>query len=111
MYSKYDTYTVVQSVYCYPETNVLINKLNIKDAVLLKKAEEEITAVKQFELLQNPLKGNFTKTHLFRIHKFIFGDLYYFAGKIRREQIGKANTFFYPPDLIDRELSKLFNII
>ena len=28
MFSKYDVYTTVQSVYCYPDTDVLINKLN-----------------------------------------------------------------------------------
>ena len=42
------------------------------------------------------------------IHKFIFEDIYPFAGKIRREQISKADTMFYPPDLIDRELDKVF---
>ena len=55
MFSKYDVYTTIQSIYCYPDTNVLKNKLNIKDNELLKKAEEEITAAKQFELLKNPL--------------------------------------------------------
>ena len=75
---------------------------------MLKKAEEEITAVKQLELLQNPIRGNFTKTHLLRIHKFIFEDIYPFAGKIRKEQISKADTMFYPPNLIDRELNKVF---
>ena len=27
MFSKYDVYTTVQSMYCYPDTDVLINKL------------------------------------------------------------------------------------
>lgn len=109
MFSKYDVYTTTQSIYCYDDTNVLKNKLNIKDFKILKKAEEEITAVKQFELFKNPIKGNFSKTHLFNIHKFIFEDIYPFAGKIRREQISKGNTMFYPPNLIDRELNKVFN--
>ena len=42
------------------------------------------------------------------IHKFIFEDIYSFAGKIRRGQISKADTMFYPPNLIDRELDKVF---
>lgn len=111
MFSKYEVYTTTQSLYCYPGTNVLKNKLNIKDLELLKKAEEEITAVKQLELLQNPIRGNFTKTHLLNIHKFIFEDIYPFAGKIRKEQISKADTMFYPPNLIDRELHKVFEKI
>ena len=108
MFSKYDVYTTIQSIYCYPDSNLLKNKLNIRDNKLLKTAEEEITLIKQMELLKNPIKGNFTKTHLLNIHKFIFEDIYSFAGKIRREQISKADTMFYPPNLIDRELDKVF---
>ena len=108
MFSKYDVYTTTQSIYCYPDSNVLKNKLNIRDNKLLKTAEEEITLIKQMELLKKPIKGNFSKTHLMNIHKFIFEDIYSFAGKIRREQISKADTMFYPPNLIDRELDKVF---
>jgi cell filamentation protein len=108
MFSKYDVYTTTQSIYCYPDSNVLKNKLNIKDNSILKTAEEEITLIKQMELLKNPIRGNFTKAHLLNIHKFIFEDIYIFAGKIRREQISKADTMFYPPNLIDRELDKVF---
>jgi len=108
MFSKYDVYTTTQSIYCYPSSNVLKNKLNIRDNKLLKTAEEEITLIKQMELLKNPIKGNFSKAHLMNIHKFIFEDIYSFAGKIRREQISKADTLFYPPNLIDRELDKVF---
>jgi cell filamentation protein len=108
MFSKYEVYTTTQSVYCYDGTDILKNKLNIRDLTILKKAEEEITVVKQMALYQNPIKGNFTKAHLMNIHKFIFGDIYPFAGKIRKEQISKADTMFYPPNLIDRELDKIF---
>ena len=52
MFSKYDVYTTVQSMYCYPDTDVLINKLNIHDKAELKQAEEEFTAVKQMALLR-----------------------------------------------------------
>ena len=33
MFSKYDVYTTVQSMYCYPDTDVLINKLNIRELI------------------------------------------------------------------------------
>jgi len=108
MFSKYDVYTTTQSIYCYPDSNVLKNKLNVRDNKLLKTAEEKITLIKQMELLKNPIKGNFSKAHFMNIHKFIFEDIYPFAGKIRREQISKADTMFYPPNLIDRELDKVF---
>lgn len=111
MFSKYDVYTTVQSMYCYLDSDVLKNKLNIRDKDELKAAEEEFTAVKQLVLLQEPIKGRFTKTHLLRIHRFLFEDVYPFAGQIRREQISKGDTMFYPPDTIGRELNRVFAAI
>lgn len=111
MFSKYDVYTTVQSMYCYPDSDVLKNKLNIRDKAELKQAEEEFTAVKQLVLLQEPMKGRFTKTHLLRIHRFLFEDVYPFAGHIRREQISKGDTMFYPPEMIDRQLGRVFDEI
>ena len=85
--------------------------MNIRNKDELKAAEEEFTAVKQLVLLQDPVKGYFTKTHLLRIHRFLFEDVYPFAGQIRREQISKGDTMFYPPDTIDRELNRVFAAI
>ena len=109
MYSKYDVNTTAQSLYCYPESDVLINKLNIRNNDELKRAEEEITSLKQYMLMESPIKGRFTKTQLINIHRFLFGDIYPFAGHIRREQISKGNTLFFPPHLIDPELDKVFS--
>ena len=61
--------------------------------------------------LQEPMKGRFTKTHLLRIHRFLFEDVYPFAGHIRREQISKGDTLFYPPEMIDRQLGRVFDEI
>ena len=41
MFSKYDVYTTVQSMYYYPDSDVLKNKLNIRDKAELKQAEED----------------------------------------------------------------------
>lgn len=108
MFSKYDVYTTVQSLYCYPDSDVLKNKLNIMDRDELKQAEEEITSLKQYMLMESPIKGRFTKTQLMNIHRFLFEDIYQFAGHIRREQISKGDTLFFPPHLINQELDKVF---
>ena len=108
MFSKYDVYTTVQSLYCYPDSDVLKNKLNIRNREELKQAEEEITALKQYMLMESPIKGRFTKTQLMNIHRFLFEDIYPFAGHIRREQISKVDTMFFPPHLISQELDKVF---
>ena len=108
MFSKYDVYTTVQSLYCYPDSDVLKNKLNIMNRDELKQAEEEITSLKQYMLMESPIKGRFTKTQLMNIHRFLFEDIYQFAGHIRREQISKGDTLFFPPHLINQELDKVF---
>ena len=111
MYSRYDVYTTVQSIYCYPDSNVLKNKLNIRDLRELKDVEEKFVAIKQLVLLQKPIPGRFTINHLLRIYRFLFEDVYPFAGHIRREQISKGETLFFPPDLIKRELRRVFGEI
>jgi cell filamentation protein len=96
-------------LYCYEDSAVLINKLGIKNHAQLKRAEDEITYQRLIELSHAPINGNFTLTHLLNIHKYIFSDLYSFAGKIRREDIFKGQTRFFPHYLIKRELLKLLS--
>jgi cell filamentation protein len=79
--------------YCYPESKVLKNRLNIKDAALLFVAEREITAFKIAKAKDEPIKGNFDLAHLQKINKFIFEDIYTWAGKLRTVNISKGNQF------------------
>ena len=46
------------STYCYPESKVLKNKLNIKDASKLIEAERNITAIRILELKLEPPNGD-----------------------------------------------------
>lgn len=81
------------NIYCYPNSNILINKLNIKNEKDLFEAEKELTAIRLRELQRNPIKGNFDFQHLKSIHKYIFQDIYNWAGEIRTVEIGKGNLF------------------
>lgn len=108
-FSKYEIYTSCDSIYCYEGTNVLINKLNIHDNVELKAAETEITFIKQEFLTDSGITGRFSVSHLKNIHKTLFEDIYFFAGKYRNEQIGKSNTWFYPPIAIESSVNKLLD--
>lgn len=47
------------NVYCYPNSNVLINKLNITDDKTLFEAEKELTAIRLRELQEHPIEGRF----------------------------------------------------
>ena len=75
----------------------LKNKFGIKNQVELARLEERISKQKAIELWS----GDFFKKHkagtfdtLSKIHKKLFEDIYYFAGKLRGENISKGNFRF-----------------
>ena len=78
---------------------VLENKLNITDQIELNKIEEKISKQKAKQLFDS---GDINKIDvgtfkgLSRIHKYLFGDIYDFAGKIRDVNISKHNFRFAP---------------
>ena len=80
-------------VYCYPDSNVLINKLNIRDDKELFEAEKALTFIRLQELQNVPIDGDFDFKHLLKIHEYIFQDVYEWAGKVRTVEIGKGNLF------------------
>ena len=95
------------SKYCYQNSNTLINKLEIKDQATLQKYEARITAAKSLALRQKGITGNFDKNHFVSIHKYIFEDIYPFAGKFRTENIAKGYFRFAEWEYIEEELDKL----
>ena len=95
------------SKYCYQNSNTLINKLEIKDQATLQKYEARITAAKLLALRQKGITGNFDKNHFVSIHKYIFEDIYPFAGKFRTENIAKGYFRFAEWEYIEEELDKL----
>lgn len=77
----------------------LKNKLGITNSSKLAEEEEKITKKKALELFDKKIIENFeigTFKGLQEIHKYLFQDIYYFAGKIRDENISKGNFRFAP---------------
>ena len=81
------------SIYCYPDSFVLKNKLNITDGDLLEEAERNITALRILALRKNPPAGVMDFRYLRRLHKYIFGDIYDWAGEVRNVNINKGTMF------------------
>ncbi|MCQ2514341.1 MAG: Fic family protein [Ruminococcus sp.] len=75
--------------YCYKDSNVLINKLNIRDSSKLDIAEVEFSCNAIHELSIAPISGKYDFKHFCEFHRFIFGDIYERAGKIRTIEIEK----------------------
>lgn len=102
-----DLYEKRNSNYCYKDSNILINKLNIYDEKLLQKYEAKITAAKLLALRQEGIIGNFDAEHLVKIHTYLFEDIYPFAGQFRNENIAKGVFRFAEYEYIEPELQKL----
>lgn len=80
----------------YEKDGVLINKLGITSPEELEKMEREITTFKLSKLYLNPGKQSFDINHYLAIHKYLFEDIYPFAGEIRNENIAKRTPFCLP---------------
>ena len=77
----------------------LENKFGIKNSAELAREEERISKKKAVELFENGMlekleAGKFQT--LCEIHKYLFDDIYDFAGKIRTVNISKGNFRFAP---------------
>lgn len=104
-----DLYEKRNSNYCYKNSNVLINKLDIHNEKVLQKFEAKITAAKLLALRKKGIIGNFDTQHLIDIHTYLFEDIYPFAGKFRNENIAKGVFRFAEFEYIEPELERLLN--
>ena len=89
---------------------MLENKLNITSEVELAKEEEKITKIKALELFDSNKINEFeigTTKGLCMIHKFLFEDIYDFAGIIREVNIAKGNFRFASAMYLKDVLSKI----
>lgn len=100
-------YESKNSVYCYKGTNVLVNKMNIKDPVALEKYETSVIGLKLMALSKKGITGKFDVSHFVSIHKFLFEDIYPFAGLFRTENIAKDYFQFAEWEYIESELARL----
>lgn len=89
---------------------MLENKLGITNEVELAKEEERVTKLKALELFDtnkiNEVEVG-TFNGLSKIHEFLFNDIYYFAGKIRTDNIAKGNFRFASVLYLEEILSKI----
>lgn len=86
---------------------ILENKLNITSQIELSKVEEKISKQKAKQLFDS---GDINKVQigtfegLQYIHKYLFEDIYDFAGKIRKVNIAKNNFRFAPLMYLEHSL-------
>lgn len=96
-----EEYLRLWNAYLYPNTDTLKNKFNITDPDELRAKEAEISFEKLVELYEHPIKGDFDKNHLCDIHRYLFSDIYEWAGEYRTVYMAKNHSYFATVDRID----------
>lgn len=88
----------------------LKNKLGIHDSAELARAEEKISKTRAVKLYESNLVEDFEVgkfSSLAKIHKFLFEELYDFAGEVRTENIAKGNFRFAPVMYLEAALKHI----
>ncbi len=93
--------------YVYPGTDVLCNLLDLRDAAELAEREAAISAIRIAQLERRFIAGDFDLTHLQATHRYIFGDVYSWAGELRTVRITKGGDLFALPEHIGPYLTRL----
>lgn len=78
--------------YCYPDSEVLINRLGITEYRRWKYAETEIVGQRMGQLFESPLPGEFDLLHLQAVHHHLAQDLYAWAGQLRDTDTHPSGT-------------------
>lgn len=93
--------------YVYPGSDVLMNKLDIKDQMRLSEYERNMSSKRMHEIRHDGITGCFDIDHIRSIHKKLFGDVYDWAGEFREVQTYKGGTEFADPKDIKDRLERL----
>lgn len=96
--------------YVYINSEILKNKFNLRKNEDLARKERILTSIRLLEILDNKskIKHTFDLKHLQQIHKYIFQDLYNWAGKLRDVDIAKGGTLFCKAINIDSFSKDIF---
>ena len=113
MDKSYDVENSLKDDYVYEDTNVLRNKLGIKDYDELNHAEKKL--LKERILTPEVVESKRLDSELIKsIHRFYFSELFDWAGKFRNITLYKEERYFIPglslpytiPENIESELKK-----
>ncbi len=82
--------------YVYEGTDVLRNRFDVRDAGELARREADASLLRLAQLREQPLPGSYDLDHLRAFHRFLFGDIYPWAGEVRTVALAKVDMFVLP---------------
>lgn len=96
------------SANCYPGTSILVNKFDIRDEEKLNEVESVLSSTRYAEWLNTPKADTFDFEHYKAIHRYLFSDLYDWAGQVRTVNISKKGTQFTDAEHIEDQAALIF---
>lgn len=93
---------------CYKGSTILINKFDIRDEVQLDAVERSITSGLIAKAMMDIPFENVDFEFYKSLHKFVFGDIYEWAGTVRMVDISKKGTSFCAADKISQRAERIF---
>ncbi|MFF5995962.1 Fic family protein [Lysinibacillus sp. KU-BSD001] len=88
------------------------NKLGIQTMEQLERAEAYAFMIRALEIENGLYKvSHFTKRSFMDLHRYLFQDIYTFAGQFRRVQLSKGTTRFCQFQYIDQMADEIFKAI
>ncbi|MCB1470507.1 MAG: Fic family protein [Rhizobiaceae bacterium] len=78
--------------YCYPETDVLRNRLGVTDPVAHQRVERAVTSAALVDLAKDPVSGDYDARHFLEINRRVFGRFYEWAGHPRIYDLEKPEV-------------------
>ena len=94
---------------CYPGTTVLINRFNIQDQALLSLVEQKLVTGLAARLEKNTAFDHVDFPFYLHLHEELFGDLYDWAGTVRKITISKKGTVFCSAEKIEQVAENIFS--
>ena len=92
----------------YPGTDVLRNLRDVRNRDVLNQFEAEATSRRIRELEHRPIAGQLETLHLRAVHRYIFRDVYSWAGDFRTVDISLPQGLFAVKEYIAPSLGKVF---
>ncbi len=94
--------------YFYPGTEVLVNKMGIKNPEHAEAFERRMSIFRIKELIDSDKSGPINYQFYKSLHGYIFQDVWSWAGKPRTYTTGRGPMPFATPENIDPEMTKRF---
>ncbi|MGH9764525.1 MAG: Fic/DOC family protein, partial [Blastocatellia bacterium] len=92
--------------YLYPGTAVLKNLRGLIDPRQLEAFEGRNTHRRLAELIEGPFTTGFDVPHLKAIHRYIFQDVFEWAGEFRTVELSKDGHLFARPTFVEPTLEQ-----